>query len=223
MTLPFPPPSGYKFLENTHKSYRTNTRAFLVNYTPSSKLNCTPGYFLEKLHFSATSSLCQLQEKVGCAHQKSSPHTHTFPPPSTPDLPALQTQALRPCCLPPALPSKRFHSRGSRPLPPGLRPPGPHPGPRRLPREVGTPSLSSPGGTAVTHRAHLQGAPAPAFPGRGWPGPQRGGQGPRFSPRRGGGPGAKSRPAGLRPGCDGTLTWERDANSILPTRAPAFS
>lgn len=81
MTLPFPPPSGYKFLENTHKSYRTNTRAFLVNYTPSSKLNCTLGYFLEKLHFSATSSLCQLQEKVGCAHQKSSPHTHTFPPP----------------------------------------------------------------------------------------------------------------------------------------------
>ena len=151
MTLPFPPPMGYKFLENTHKSYRIQEQ-FLINYTPSSKLNCTPSYFLEKLHFSATSSsLCQLPEKVGGAHQKSSPHTHTHPAGSTSAANAGATPLLPPAGT----------SLESRPLQ-GLAAPAARPATPRSP--PGTEATAARGGDAQPLQSGRHSGDSPRTP-----------------------------------------------------------
>lgn len=182
MTLPFPPPGGLKFLKNTYKSSRTNTRAIpcklhsLIQAEPDSR------QFFRKitLFFNFPISVPIPGENGGRAPEKLPAHTAPRPPPRAGSTSAAKAGAT------PLLPPART-SLETRPLlglaAPAARPATPRDRGDR--RAGGRPTSPVRAGAAVTHRGHLQGAAAPAFPGRGWPGPQRGGQGPRFQPKAG--------------------------------------
>lgn len=112
---------------------------------------------------------------------------------------SLETRPLLGLAAPPA-----------RPPTPGL-PPGTE---ATAARE--TPRLFHPG----PHRAHLQGAPAPAFLGRGWPGPQRGGQGPRFEPQAGRRAGRKRQAGGAASGLGRALRPSPGSETPTPFFPP---
>lgn len=188
-------------LKTVPKVLKQIREQFLLNYTPLTESNRTLDCFFRN-HFPETSLfLCQFPEKVGAAHQKA-----PLTPLSTPACASLETCPLLGLAAPAAQPATPGH------------PPGTEEGaargdaqPLQCRRHSGEPGRTP----ARRARSGARGARL-ARPTRRWP--------RATFPAQGGGQGRAhpaGRPRSKRSRSGGTLTCERDANSILPTRARA--